>query len=299
MPKSSKGQRGGVVRSLLKGLDATLFFRKQRDYFIVVFAVFIYAVMFLASCPSKFGNSWGQFGGVFHGYFNSDPFQGHAKFGNMYLRIWQNVSIRRPSPRKEHLTVVNSNSGLEYVGFANINCFTAHMCMWPDLSNGIVLFRPNELIVSWFLLHDLRKEIVNGWRRWRVASIFPLWTKLPDVASNRKQSHEFVAFKRDDHIGTLNRIKRGAADFVGLDHLGELARVNTSYLDPDREKSYFHNELVSCQSFPKRFGIMVGTISFICGWWVLRCGPSDISARTAILAIIAVLGGVILALWSV
>jgi len=128
---------------------------------------------------------------------------------------------------------------------------------------------------------------------------------LPVVGQVNIRQKLLVAFwsgthnGRNPYIGSLVFFKEFSAASVLLDHLVELARVNACDFNSNRENSHSHNELVSRKSLPKRLGTMTGTLMFIWGWWILRCGRDHISNRTAILAIIGVIGGFILALWSI
>ena len=99
---------------------------------------------------------------------------------------------------------------------------------------------------------------------------------------------------------SLNRSQRLATNSIGFDHLLELAGVDERYLDSDSKNKQLGQEVPVYPPPPSRWAMaVIGVILFGWGRYTLGFRESDITERTAVFALVAMIGGVILALRSI
>jgi hypothetical protein len=106
----------------------------------------------------------------------------------------------------------------------------------------------------------------------------------------------------DDYKSALDFDQIISGNTIAISHRFKLAGINASDAESDHNKNYFAYERpYSKWSVPPRrlIRIAVGISMFGWGRWVTAYTRRRISERTAILGIICVIGGVILALWSI
>jgi len=278
-------------------------------YRLIIFALLIVAIVFAAACISEVKVTWNErIGeGIVVLRHEMDSSQLTAEFRHMRFSLWKHISVVDPTPDKKVPVVMALHCAFGRSNRTEVNPKdqrfrngTRNSCSsgslgWNRDSWEMCIVTP-ELFVSWLRWQFLDLKGTNYIDCICSTIVLKICQKIPIMhvsAIRVLQPEIFKVLERNE--GSLNRSKGLATDLVGVTHGRELARINTSYFDPDGEKSYFHDELVSRHSLPKRLGVVVGTLTFIWGCWVLRCGRDDISSRTAILAIIAVISGFILA----
>jgi hypothetical protein len=83
-------------------------------------------------------------------------------------------------------------------------------------------------------------------------------------------------------------------------HFLQLAGISVCDVESDSENEQFDNELPSRKTFPpwRWIGVIFGAATFAWGRWYLLCKRIT-TEGTAVLAIISVVSGGIVALWSV
>ena len=189
--------------------------------------------------------------------------------------------------------------------------------------NGPWISRGIDKVIRYWGRSDLQLHSATIDYRWKFSKIFILpisryfdvaddllQCRRTDIESWNSNSSALIQLKSllalfqsgiSRRCGTLGGIGGFLVNTVGFNHRIQLIGVNPSNANRDDEDKYLEDELPEGKTFPpwRRLGVVIGIILFGWGRWTLGYGRSDIAERTAVLALVAMLGGAILALWSV
>ncbi len=112
----------------------------------------------------------------------------------------------------------------------------------------------------------------------------------------------------DFYLDTIQHFYRNGRPKIDVDkqldlcsHLFKLGSIDASDAYSNHDEYYFTYKFPRSKSLPpwRLTGIAIGIVMFAWGRWTTAYTRRQITERTAILGIIAMIGGIILALWSV
>jgi hypothetical protein len=194
-------------------------FRQNGHNPIVVLAISIYAIMWLAGCPAN--NRWAKWklgdwtGSLSNRLSESDLGHFQTELSHVRLTLRKNISIDQPSPRDEHHLVVYSDLGLKEFRFFDVPYVTGQMSVRSNLKRDVVTFFSDEQIFIGVSRQEFCKKLLYSWSRWRVARILPNRGELPNPRCNRNECLDFrCGYLIESYIGALYRMQGLGIDFV-------------------------------------------------------------------------------------
>lgn len=293
------------VVSYLRDRVALLFNRK-RNYLFVVVAILICAVVMCTFCITKLESSRSGID------FNSSHH--FAKLCDVQVGLWEYIKIANPSPEKGRLfgvdrfrKALHSDRRQFLPNEINIGFFNKTYVpnsLWR-IESGLDRVRVGKLLFSRFAGNKIENERLGGDVGLGSPSIFTWHSEIPEAMSARfiAQNVSSVGYISARHKGALYRSEGFTTDSIGFNHLAELSGIDISNADSNDENQYLADKLENFKISPKPCWrlILIGVGVGMFGWgrWITSYTKRRISERTAILGIICMIAGVILALWSV
>jgi len=228
-----------------------------------------------------------------------------AKLRNVRFRVRECVSIIRPA-KKVAFTLAYIRKGGGHVMNAGSDWSSGTGKTSRELRFIFLPLKQKTFFGNLPWLSACYSKALNNLYSGSISRIFPLSIEPERLAEwhNLLYADHGVNYIMLDPIVdnecSLDSIKRIAVDSVRFNHLLQLPRIDASNADSDQENRQFSDKPVRIEFFPKRLLMIIGIGMFISGRWISReTGRYINNSRTAIVAFALMLGGVILALWSV
>ncbi len=236
-----------------------------------------------------------------------DRIEVFAELGDVWFRIRKSIAVIRPS-EEVALTFACIREGNWHVLNAR-----SYGCLWSDYAGRelrviLLSFKQKIFFRQFPWLSSRYSKGLNHLYSWRVSRIVPFsveperfaeWHNLlrTDYRINYIMFNPVI-----DNVSSLHGVESLSVDSIGLNHLLQLSGIDIRNTDRDHEDCQFSDKSVHIKFLPpwRRIITIIGIGMFGWGRWASRENGRHINnARTAFLMIALMLGGVILAVWSV
>jgi len=238
------------------------------NYAVVIFTVFICAIVLLATFPACNNSNIRReiSAKCFRGFWTGKSSVKHlgevsTKFSKVRIGIWQNISVGQPTPSEYFFILRNAacrsdvSSRFLYKRIWNDFHTPTLLRPWAYLKARVVRLISNKPFFVRFGRQMVQIECRNNFGCCSIASIFPRWEKLPDRNDGIVRPRHSGALMLNwigNNERTLNRLQGGEINLVGFKHS---ARLNSS------EDSINCSNGQYPESGPRSYGIVVLRIS--------------------------------------